>query len=154
MTQTFDLESGNFIGVGEDATHQILKKLTNLPERTRREFPRNGIYRQVPIWKLIPQDQFDLLSEPHQKGSIDIFLLFNQKKVAVRVQGPGHGEFLKGLGKAKHDDVQENLLKNYCEVVNIEKNECKNVFKERINEEAKNEIISSFKTAKVLIPTI
>ena len=117
-----------------------------------KEFPRNGIYKQVPIDWIIPKGQFAVLSEVHQKGSIDIFLLLNQIRIAVRVQGSGHGEFLKGIGKAKHDDVQENLIKNYCEVVNIEKRECKNIFKERVTNEAINEIVCSFKTAKVIIP--
>ena len=147
-----DYETSNYIGAGEHSAFSILKHLTKLHQRSLKEFPKSGIYKQVPIDWLIPKKEYDMLSEAHKKGSIDIFILFNQIRIAVRVQGKGHGEGLKGLGKAKHDDVQEQILKQYCEVVNIERRECPNVFKERVNGLAINEIISSFKTAKVMIP--
>lgn len=152
MKQSIDYESNNFIGAGEHATYNILKHLTLLKPRSLREFPRNGIYRQVPLQWIVSKAEFNELSEAHQKGSIDIFLVANQRKIAVRVQGKGHGNGLKGLGKAKHDKVQESLIRQNCDLVDILLNECKNVFKERSSNEAINEIISSFKTYNVLIP--
>ena len=151
MRQDFE---NHLIGKGEDATFHILKHLTGLQYKSLKEFGKSGIYRQVPISFIISKLDYKLLSEPHQKGTLDLFIILNQKKVAVRVQGNGHGQFLKGLGKAKHDDVQEKLLKEYCEVVNIEKRECPEVFKERVTGNAIKEIISSFKTAGVLIPVM
>ena len=145
-----DYESQNFVGVGESSTYNILKHLTLLRPRSLKEFPKNGIYKQVPIEWIIHKHDFEMLSEPHKKGSVDIFLVLNQKKIAVRVQGEGHGEFLKGLGKAKHDKVQKDLLLKYCDVIDIEKRECPNIFKERVTTLAENEIKNSFKTANVM----
>lgn len=150
----FDPESGNKVGAGEVATYNILKHLTFLRPRSLKEFPKNGIYKQIPIEWIIHKHDFNLLSEPHQKGSIDIFLVLNQKKIAVRVQGKGHGEFLKGIGKAQHDKVQKSLLEKYCNVVDIELRECPNVFKERVTTLAENEIKNSFKTANVMFPVL
>lgn len=147
-----DPESGNFVGAGESSTYNILKHLTLLKPRSLKEFHKNGIYKQIPIEWVIHKHDFNLLSEPHQKGSIDLFLVLNQKKIAIRVQGKGHGEFLKGIGKAQYDKVQKAILQKYCSVVDIEFRECPNVFKERVTNNAINEIINSFKTANVMIP--
>lgn len=152
--QRIEYESGNFIGAGESATFHILKYLTKLHSKSLKQFPENGIYRQVPLEWLIHKHDYNLLSDAHKKGSIDILIIVNQIRIAVRVQGKGHGQGLKGLGKAKHDLVQEKLLKKYCNVVNIHLRECPNIFKERVTEIAINEVKSSFKTANVLIPVI
>lgn len=149
-----DFESNNLIGKGELATFHILKHLTKLQARGLKEYPKSGLYKQVPLRWLVNSNEFELLSEAHKKGSIDILIVLNQKQIAVRVQGPGHGKGLKGLGKVKHDKVQYDLLKQNCEVVDIHQRECKELFKERINEKSEEEVINSFKTAKVLIPVI
>lgn len=147
-----DYESNNFVGSGESATYNILKHLTLLKPRSLKEFPKNGIYRQVPIEWILHKHDFQMLSEAHQKGSLDLFLILDQKRIAVRVQGKGHGNGLKGLGKAKHDKVQAELIKKYCNLVDILIQECPNIFKERVTNNAEKEIISSFKTANVMIP--
>lgn len=149
-----DYESQNLVGAGESSTYNILKHLTGLKPQSLRDFKlqRNGIYKQVPLEWIIHKHDFNLLSDAHKKGSIDLFLINNGKKIAVRVQGKGHGIGLKGLGKAKHDKVQQNIIKKYVELVDILFIECPNVFKERVSENAVNEIISSFKTSNVLIP--
>lgn len=152
--QRIEYESGNFIGAGEIATFNILKYLTNLHAKSLKQFPENGVYRQVPLEWLIHKHDYQMLSDAHKKGSVDILIVFNQIKIAVRVQGKGHGQFLKGLGKAKHDLVQEKLLKKYCSLVDIHLRECPNVFKERVTETAINEIRDSFKTYNVLIPVV
>lgn len=149
-----DLETNSFIGKGEDTVFYILKQLTNLSPRNLKEYPKSGIYRQVPISKIISKHDYSELSQSHQNGSLDLFIIFNQKKIAIRVQGSGHGKFLKGLGKSQHDKVQEKLLKQYCEVVDILKIECKHIFQERITSKARQELIDSFKTAGVMIPVL
>lgn len=149
-----DYETGNLIGKGEEASFQILRNITHLKYRTLKQFPLyDGIYRQVPIEWIISQEEFDNLSQPHQNGSIDLFIKLGQRKVAVRVQGRNHGEGLKGIGKAQHDKVQKQILSKYCEVVDIHFQECKELFKERVNEIAVKELTDSFATAKVPIPT-
>lgn len=157
-----DQESNNLIGAGEHATYNILKQLTLLKPQSLKDFKKgkNGIYKQVPLQWVIHKHDFEMLSKEHQQGSIDLFLILNQKRVAVRVQGLGHGQgakhhgrySLKGIGKAKHDKVQELLIKKYCSLVDILFRECPNVFKERVTNDATNEIINSFKTSNVMIP--
>ncbi len=149
-----DFETGNFIGAGESATFNILKHLTHLHYRSLRDFGRNGIYRQVPIdWVLHRNDLKDM-SEAFKKGSLDFFIIFNQRKIAVRVQGNGHGKFLKGIGKSRTDKIQANLLKQYYDVVDIELINSRHVFKDEVTQEAIQEVIDSFKTAGVMIPVL
>ena len=149
-----DYETNNLIGHGEDVAFEILKNITHLKYRTLKQFPMyDGIYRQVPIQWIISQKEFDTLSQPHKNGSIDIFIKLNQRKVCVRIQGKGHGEGLKGLGKVQHDKVQIDILKKYCEVVDVNYNECKELFKDRLTEKSQKELVTSFLTARVGIPT-
>ena len=149
-----DLETGNLIGKGELASFEILKSITHLKYRTLKQFPLyDGIYKQVPIEWIISQEEFDNLSQPHQNGSMDLFIKLGQRRVAIRVQGKNHGEGLKGLGKAQHDKVQKQILSKYCEVIDIYFQECKELFKDRINEKSTKELETSFQTAKVSIPT-
>ena len=149
-----DYETNNLVGHGEDAAFEILKNITHLKYRTLKQFPiYDGIYRQIPIQWIISQTEFDTLSQPHKNGSIDIFIKLNQRKVCVRIQGKGHGESLKGLGKAQHDKVQKDILSKYCEVVDVNYNECKELFKDRITEKSTKELVTSFLTARVGIPT-
>ena len=149
-----DLESGNLIGKGELASFEILKHITHLKPRTLKQFPLyDGIYKQVPIEWIISQEEYDTLSQPHQNGSMDLFIKLGQRRVAIRVQGKNHGEGLKGLGKAQHDKVQKQILQKYCEVVDIHFQECKELFKDRINEKSQKELVTSFLTARVSIPT-
>jgi len=147
-----DPDSQNFIGAGENTVFHYLKQLTLLPARSLKEFPRNGIYRQLPLKWIISRTEFKQLSDAHQKGSIDIFIILNQTRVAVRVQGKGHGQGLKGIGKVQHDKVQAELIKKYASLVDIQIRECPNLFKERLGIQSKIELIDSFKTAKVMIP--
>lgn len=144
--------NSEFIGAGETATFNILKMLTKLNYKSLKEFPNIGIYKQVPISWLLPRKEYKFLSEPHRKGSIDILLISKSGKIAVRVQGKGHGMGMKGAGKSKHDAVQRNMLSPYCQVVDIKLIECPEIFKERTTNKATEEIISSFKTEGVLIP--
>ena len=149
-----DFETGNLIGAGEEASFQILRNVTHLKYRTLKQFPLfDGIYRQVPIEWIIPQEEYDILSQAHKNGSMDLFIKLGQRKVAIRVQGRNHGEGLKGIGKAQHDKVQKQILQKYCEVVDIHFQECKELFKDRVNEKAVKELQNSFLTAKVPIPT-
>ena len=115
-----DYETNNLVGHGEDVAFEILKNLTHLKYRTLKQFPNyDGIYRQVPIQWLVHQHDYEMLSQAHKNGSIDILINLNQRKVCVRIQGKGHGSGLKGLGKAQHDKLQKELLEKYCQVVDV-----------------------------------
>jgi len=155
------LES-RFIGAGEKSAFEILKDLTNLKERENREFPKSGIYRQLPLKEVIHTHDYEMLSQEHKKGSIDIFIVLNQVRIAVRVQGKGHGAgekihgkyTLKGVHKPIHDEVQSKLIKKYNSLVDIQFLECKVLFKDVVNEQSIKELKDSFHTANVTIPKI
>lgn len=144
----------SFIGKGEKVTLEILKHLTKFPTRTLKQFPQIGIYTQVPLRWVIFESDYDILSEAHQKGTIDIFIVTEDKNIAIRVQGPGHGQGLKGIGKVKHDKVQADLIRKNNLLVDVVKRECPEIFKNRLTEKAEKEIVSSFLTARVPIPVL
>lgn len=144
--------TGNFIGEGEDATFQILSNMTGLPERQHDEFPKIGIYRQLPVSIIYDEEQMRNLADFHKKSSIDIFIVrcedeFMPKfcRLAVRVEGK------KGDLKMLRQGVQRWLLEKWCQVVDVHKRECKELFKDRVNEKSIKELEDVFKTAKVEI---
>ena len=143
---------GNFIGGGEDSAFEILKQLTGLQERLIDEFPMDGIYRQLPIRMILDREEFNDLAGYHQKSSIDIFIIsckdeFLPKlcRTAVRVEGK------KGDLKMRRQDVQAKLLSKHCQVVDLHKRDCEELFKEQVNEKSVQEVKDAFKTAKVMI---
>lgn len=160
---SLDYESGNLIGIGEKSTLGIIKRLTGLKEFHRKLFfiTDEGIFKQIPITYILGPEDLTDLSEPHKKGSIDIFIRTKKRNIAIRVQGPGHGTgkkihgkfTLKGPGKSKHDDVQYGLLKKYCEVVDVTMTDSPTIFKERDNQTSEQEIRDSFKTSRVELPS-
>ena len=143
-----DYETGNFIGVGEDSSYVIIKDIFKAEERHLREFPEIGIYRQVPLGFLLKWNVFTSLRKDFQKGSIDIFVIDKEHRgIACRVQGK------KGDLKMQREALQKTLLEDaLIKVVNIDKRECNELFKERVNEKSTQEIKDSFKTARVEIP--
>jgi len=143
-----DYVTNNFVGIGEDSAHTIIQKLFEAEERHLREFPEIGIYRQVPLGFLLKWNVFTALREDFQKGSIDVFVIDNEHcGIACRVQGK------KGDLKMQRETLQKTLLEDaLIKVVDIDKRECSELFKERVNEKSIQEIRDSFKTAKVEIP--
>lgn len=153
-----DYESGNIVGEGEDSAFAILKHLTGLAGRTLKEWGSEGIFRQVPVDWLISQEEFDILSPEQKKKSIDIIIAFRPDGtviraslpvlIIVRIQGK------KGDLKLRRDGVQADIILKKYSVVDIHKREAKNLFKERTNELAIQEVISAFQTARVYLPVI
>ena len=150
MIQDID---NNLIGDGEDVVFNLLKQCTKLRYKSLKHFSFcNGLYRQVPITFILSYQDMKDLSESHKNSSIDIFIKLNQVRIAVRVQGEGHGSGLKGLGKARFDQAQKNLLRHYCEVVDLSKDECTDIFHNRPSNYAMQELEFAFQTAHVSIP--
>ena len=160
-------DKGNLVGAGEVATVNILGYLTKLPiYATNKHFGNPGIFTQIPINWLYSKSQMINMKQEMLNSSIDIFIIYKAPDnslimIAVRVQGKGHGMGEKHHGryslknpiKVQEDKLQKQLLQDQkINVVDIEFRECPNVFKERTNQLAINEIISSFKTAGVMIP--
>ena len=143
----------NLIGAGEDAVFKMLEQITGLKYRGNKHLSFcNGLFRQVPINFIIGSQDYWDLSQPQRNSSIDIFIKLNQRRVAIRVQGEGHGKGLKGIGKAAFDKAQKYVLEKYCQVVDINKYECSEIFKNRVNQTSNQELLWAFENAHVSIP--
>lgn len=150
-----DPKTQNIIGAGEDATFLHLKELTGLEELDHKEFPNVGIYRQLPVTLIYDNDQLYHLADFHKKSSVDIFLVtaideYNPRlcKIAVRVEGK------KGDLKMQRQGVQKWLLGKWCQIVDVHLRNCPELFKDRINSKSKQELLDSFKEARVELPII
>lgn len=137
------------IGHGEDIVCELLKKELNLQERSMKYFGYDGVYRQVPLVDVLHPDYLMDLSEVHQKGSIDLFLIHDGKKYAIRVQNGGTTKNKKGGhygdNKSKHDSVQRIMMeKSGLNVVDVWQHECPNIFKDRDNDASLEELKMSF----------
>jgi len=143
-----DYESGNFVGAGESSAYIIIRNLFRLEQRQHREFPETGIYKQIPLSYLLNYQVFSALRSDFQKGSIDIFVITkDHRTIACRVQGK------KGSLKLQRESLQKGFLEDaLIYVVDIDKKECKELFKERVNEKSIQEVRDAFKTANVEIP--
>ena len=130
-------EKGNFIGNGEDAAFEILKQL----------FPTLEIKRQVKFKELLHGEWLDTLTERQEKETIDI-VVYSNPILAVRVQDPRHSS----NGLAQRDLVQRKTLEwNNVKVVDLYHYECKNLMKDVINQESKNELIGCLKSEGVYV---
>jgi len=140
-----DFETNNFVGVGEDSAYTIIQNIFKLEERKLGEFPFIGIYRQFPLYYLFTTAIFSSLRSDLKKGSIDILVIDkSHRMIACRVQGK------KGDLKMQRENLQKVFLESsLVNVVDIHKRECKELFKERVNEKSIQEIRDSFKTARV-----
>lgn len=112
-------------------------------------FGYDGVYRQVPLVDVLHPDYLMDLSEVHQKGSIDLFLIHDGKKYAIRVQNGGTTKNKKGGhygdNKSKHDSVQRMMMeKSGLNVVDVWQHECPNIFKDRDNDASLEELKMSF----------
>ena len=146
---------GNLIGAGEDPVFEILQDMTGLNERPHPHFPKVGIYRQLPVSYVYDNEQMKYLAEFHKKSSVDIFLVtaeddYNPRlcKIAVRVEGK------KGDLKMQRQGVQKWLLSKWCQIVDIHARNSPELFKDRVNEISRQELIDSFKEARVELPIL
>lgn len=119
------------IGRGENLVCEILKE----------SFPKCKLERQKKLTDIC------LIHDPSErqtKETIDIVMLYNHQKIAVRVQND------KGTLKMKSEDVQRKELKqSEFLVADISEYECKNVFKEQKNYITYLEIFSALYIAGV-----
>jgi hypothetical protein len=145
-----DVMTGSLVGAGEDASFEILQKLTSLPKQDHKDYPSIGIYRWFPINRILQYEDLEHLAPVHKNSSVDILIKYHQddyfpkqSMVAVRVEGK------KGSLKMLRQGTQARLLSKYCLVVDIHKGECEELFKDVINEKSIKELKDSFKTARV-----
>jgi hypothetical protein len=124
-------KKGEFIGKGEDTCLIILKDL----------FENAEFKTQVPLKNLLAEEWIDTLTERQEKETIDIVILKDDKKIAVRVQDKRH----KGFHLAQRDLVQKKTLEwNNCIVVDLDEQECPTLFKEILDVDSIKEVKSAF----------
>jgi len=129
-------KNGNFIGIGEDSTFEILKEM----------YPNKEIKRQVKLTSLLSQDWIDDLGEIQRKETLDL-VIYDDPIIVVRVQDKHH----TGAITAARDVIQKATLEwNDCIVVDLFHYECKNLMKERVNSDSRREILLAFRSEGVV----
>lgn len=124
-------KQGKFIGRGEDTCLIILKDL----------FVNSEFKTQVLLSDLLSDEWKDTLTDIQKKETIDIVIIKNDKKIAVRVQDKRHN----GFHLSQRDIVQKKTLEwNNHIVIDIVEQECPILFKEILNEQSIKEVKSAF----------
>jgi len=119
----------DIIGQGERITIKILAEL----------YPNAIIKRQVPLDQLLSQDFIEDMGNRAKKETLDIVLYrpLKNKPLVIRVQDDRH----KTKNYAVVDGRQKwELEESNCDVIDIWKEDCPEVFKEKNYDLAKNEI--------------
>ncbi len=116
------------VGRGEETAVKILKEL----------MPKSQIITQVPLYKLLIEEDRIGLSERQQKETIDIVVKRKHKLVlCVRIQDKHHNTRIFG----NIDGVQKATLEHsHNEVVDIPENECPELFKEKLTDKSMQEL--------------
>lgn len=124
-------EKGQIIGHGEDVCISILKDL----------FPDAEIKTQYHFSKLMKGDFVGSVTERQEKETLDIVIFQELKRpIVVRVQDQHHS----GVMTAERDRVQKKTLEwNECIVVDIQYYNCPNIFKDKINDESRRELLEA-----------
>ncbi len=131
---------GNFIGHGEDVCVSILKDL----------YPTADVKIQWHFSKLMKGEFVGAITERQEKETLDIVVFRdNQMPIVVRVQDAHHS----GSVTSDRDKVQKKTLEwNDCIVVDVQHFNCPNIFKDKINAEARREILEALKDSDVVPP--
>ena len=129
-------EKGEFIGDGEEVALEILKDI----------FGEEAEYStQVKFTSLLQPEWLDTISERQEKETLDIVISQNDKTIVFRVQDDHH----KGFHTQQRDIVQKKTLEwNNCIVVDLWKDECPILFKNKKNEDSFSEIKSAISLEK------
>jgi len=116
------------VGRGEATAIKIIKEM----------MPSAVIETQVPLYKLVLPKYRDSLSDRQQKESIDIVVKRRHKSVlCVRIQDKHHASIHFG----DIDGVQKTWLEwSLCDVVDIDENECPELFKEKLTNKSRHEL--------------
>ncbi len=135
-------EFGQIIGRGEDVCLSILKEL----------FPTADIKIQWNFSKLMKGEFVGSVTERQEKETLDIvvFRENSTEPIVVRVQDPHHS----GSITSERDRVQKKTLEwNDCIVVDVQHYNCPNIFKDKLNDEARRELLEALKDSDAVIPS-
>lgn len=115
------------IGQGERLTAKLLSKL----------FPEAVIKKQVPLKQLLTKEYQEDMGERALKETLDL-VVFLDKPLVIRIQDDRHKTKKFGI----LDERQRNELENSnCNVVDIFKYECPEIFKEKNLKKAGIELV-------------
>ena len=131
--------NGNIIVAGEDTAVAILEELNALNTNVE-------IKRQQPLVGLLTEEFKDSLAESYLKHKIDIMIIGLDKPVVVRVQGKDH----EGILKSARDTVLKKILEwHNCTVVDLNWYDCPNLFKEKLNDDSREEVSNALSSSGV-----
>lgn len=134
-------EYGQIIGHGEDVCVSILKEL----------YPEAEIKIQWKYSKLMKGDFTHSVTERQEKETLDIVVFRNKlMPIVVRVQDAHHS----GTVTSDRDLVQKKTLEwNDCIVVDVQHYNCPNIFKDKLNSEARRELLEALADEDVVPPS-
>ena len=126
------------IGRGEKAALEILKELFG-------DF--SEYYIQYPLTQMVTDEYFELFTGRQIKETVDIVVFtYITKPLVVRIQDKHHSS----IRMSRIDDIQRQLLEeNGWIVIDVWYYECKELWKDRINDKSRKELIKVLKTEGV-----
>jgi len=127
------------IGKGEITTIEILREIFG---------DSIFIKTQSPLKELLSHEFYsEGLSERQQKETIDITVYNGFQPLCIRVQGKDH----TGILKSQRDSVQKKMLEwSGNIVIDLWFHDCPELFKEKLNDSSRKEVIDSLKWANYL----
>jgi hypothetical protein len=137
MPKRIDLETGQYVGRGEDAAYEIFCKW----------YGKHSVKRWCSIKSLIdlPWNDYGTIS----KQTVDLVVKIGFWDVIVRLQDGRH----KGTGKSRADRLQkEEIEKNpFRKVISIFEEDAPELFKDHVNSDSELEIWLNFMNQGVLL---
>ena len=127
------------IGKGEITTIEILREIFG---------DSIFIKTQSPLKELLSHEFYsEGLSVRQQKETIDITVYNGFQPLCIRVQGKDH----TGILKSQRDSVQKKMLEwSGNIVIDLWFHDCPELFKEKLNDSSRKEVIDSLKWANYL----
>ena len=125
------------IGQGEVATLEIMKEM----------FGNSSEYMtQVKLSNMVTPEYLETFSDRQLKETIDIVVVTLFENLAIRVQDKHHAS----ARMATIDNIQKNMLEwNGWKVIDIWYYECKELWKDRVNEKSRLELELAIKESSV-----
>ena len=125
------------IGQGEVATLEIMKEM----------FGNSSEYMtQVKLSNMVTPEYLETFSDRQLKETIDIVVVTVFENLAIRVQDKHHAS----ARMATIDNIQKNMLEwNGWKVIDIWYYECKELWKDRVNEKSRLELELAIKESSV-----
>ena len=125
------------IGKGEVATLNILKEI----------FGKFAEYHtQCPLTEMVSDEYYDTFSGRQVKETIDIVIFTGFQPLAIRIQDKHHAS----QRMATIDQIQKQILEwNGWKVIDVWYYECKELWKDKVNERSRMELEMALKESSI-----